>query len=228
MLRNRIKTLLFSLKIYDRVAQPLRAVYFPYKHFKVRKNAGRVLRELNEILSEHTEDYWLAYGTLLGYIRDGGIIRGDIDLDIGLKPSPGSDLAQILKAKGAYLNRETLVEGRVMLQQFYYQGIDFDLFYYYPVQEGKIQTHIWFPEDYSLPQKVSYREGKGHLVETTFTDITTREIRFLGAPFRAPVEAGRMLAEHYGEDFMTPDPNWSHDEEISSVVVNKPFEIRFA
>ena len=44
----------------------------------------RNLRKVKEILDESGVDYWLDYGTLLGAYREGKIIEGDYDSDLGV------------------------------------------------------------------------------------------------------------------------------------------------
>lgn len=43
-----------------------------------------LFRVVNGLLREAEVDYWLTYGTLLGYHRDGRILSHDVDVDIGV------------------------------------------------------------------------------------------------------------------------------------------------
>lgn len=62
-----------------------------YRPFKPHRNHAAIQEKLttlfqvtNQFLSQLEIEYWLAYGTLLGYYRDGTIIEGDRDIDFGL------------------------------------------------------------------------------------------------------------------------------------------------
>src|SRR5260221_3266175 len=49
-----------------------------------QKILRRCLREVCDILNRGGVDYWCDYGTLLGYYRDGDVIRTDYDIDLCL------------------------------------------------------------------------------------------------------------------------------------------------
>lgn len=51
---------------------------------KQRAELRRFFLGLNAFLQSLDIDYWLAYGTLLGYHRDHDLILGDADIDFGL------------------------------------------------------------------------------------------------------------------------------------------------
>ena len=55
-------------------------------HGAARRQARlqEVFRITNRFLRHLQVDYWLVYGTLLGYYRHGDVIRGDWDIDFGV------------------------------------------------------------------------------------------------------------------------------------------------
>ena len=56
----------------------------PNHRQKARADLRQFYLGLNAYLQELDVDYWLAYGTLLGYFRDRDLILGDSDIDFGL------------------------------------------------------------------------------------------------------------------------------------------------
>jgi len=52
---------------------------------KARADLRQFYLGLNAYLQALEVDYWLAYGTLLGYFRDRDLILGDSDIDFGLR-----------------------------------------------------------------------------------------------------------------------------------------------
>ena len=71
--------------------------YFYQKYFnkKLKKNIQKknelfkengllTFKELGKILNDNNIKYWLCYGTLLGYVRENGLLKHDFDFDIGL------------------------------------------------------------------------------------------------------------------------------------------------
>jgi len=85
----------------------------------------------NTFLHELGVDYWLAYGTLLGYYREKGILKHDIDLDYG---APESSFDKIWNNKHL-LPRElrlynTSFKHRGPKLFFSYKGFDADIYFY--------------------------------------------------------------------------------------------------
>jgi len=225
-MKNSIKTLLYKLGIYDGARNIIKKIYYPYKYYRVKQSVKPILKILKEVFDKQCQDYWLDYGTLLGYVRNGQIIKNDIDLDFGIIINGNFSLQEILKEHNIYLIQRTIVEGKITLEQYNYKDIGFDIFYYRKEGE-KIVTNIWFPTEYTLPQKVLYEQGKGSLSETTFTLFKTEEIEFYSMPFRVPVNRDLYLKEHFGDDYMIPNPNWSYKDEKNRVNIEKEFKVEF-
>lgn len=51
--------------------------------------------DFDRILTEHRIPYWLDYGTLLGVVRDKGLLRKDGDIDVGMFDSSWEDLSSV-------------------------------------------------------------------------------------------------------------------------------------
>jgi hypothetical protein len=49
----------------------------------IRERLAQVFKTTNRFLNDLGVEYWLVYGTLLGYYRNGDLIRGDWDIDFG-------------------------------------------------------------------------------------------------------------------------------------------------
>lgn len=64
----------------------------------VRAELEGVYRATNRLLADLGVEYWLAYGTLLGYHREGGLIAGDWDIDFG---APEREYSRIWAARAA-------------------------------------------------------------------------------------------------------------------------------
>lgn len=225
-MKEKIKSLLYRLGIYNLVRKIVIKIYYPYKSYQIRKEAQEILTRVRSVLEEHSEDYWLDYGTLLGFAREGKIIKGDLDLDFGTMVSLGKDMKDFFEKEQIFLVQRTLVDGTITMEQYRYKNIDFDIFYYRKVG-SKFITNVWLANNYDQPQKVSYTEGKGVLGETTFSSFTTKDIFFYDVPFKIPENYEFYLYEHFGEDFMIPNPNFTHDDEINKVAVKKDFEVIF-
>jgi len=79
-----------------------------------------LLLEATKILDSGYIDYWLAFGTLLGFYRDGDIIPEDTDIDLSILIKDENDIPQIVKAfskKYKYI-RSVVKDGEQMQSAF--------------------------------------------------------------------------------------------------------------
>lgn len=224
-MKEKVKILLFKLGIYNTARSIIKKIYYPYKNYRIRSKASIILKKMYKVFEEHTEDYWLDYGTLLGYVREGKIIKGDLDLDFGVFCD--KSLADYLKDEDIYLKEQTIVEGIIAAEQYYYEDIGFDVFYYRESKNNTMVTNVWLALDYSIPQKQIYEQQKGELGETIFTKIETKKIKFYNVDFKVPLNSDKYLKEHFGNDYMTPNPNFSHEDEINRKKIDKEFKVIF-
>ena len=227
MNKAKIKEFLHSIGVYNTIRKLIIKIYYPYKNYKIKSNAKDILERVGRVFESNSLDYWLDYGTLLGYIREGKIIKGDLDLDFGVIMQDSSkSLKDDLKKEQIYITQQTFVDGILTTEQYKYKDIGFDIFYYR--KEGdKFITNIWLPNDYSMPQKVSYKNANGKLYETTFSAFGTKKINFYGVAFNIPKDSDNYLKEHYGDDYMIPNPNFSHKDEKNIKAVKKDFKVIF-
>ncbi len=224
-MKNKIKILLNDLGIYNIARKIIIKVFYPCKYYKIRRNVQDILLLIKPVFEKSTLDWWLDYGTLLGCIREGGVIRNDIDLDFGIIEKKGS-LRRDMEKAGVALTSKTTVDGIITLEQYDINGIGFDVFFYRK-EDDKLVTNIWLANDSSMPQKVAYEKSLGALSETTFTCVNTKKIEFYGVNCRVPKNYDLYLREHFGDNYMTPNSNWSRDDEKNRVEIKKEFIVEF-
>jgi len=72
---------------------------FPGDHYRIKRHAAlvRLFHTANRFLREAGVDYWLHFGTLLGYYREGAIMMHDTDIDLGL---PEREAARVWRERG--------------------------------------------------------------------------------------------------------------------------------
>lgn len=136
---------------------------------------------------------FLTYGTLLGHYRDGGFIKHDWDIDLGMLEGDipkmpllidavrkkGYLLARESKHRMAFSDRDNLVH------------LDID---YYFNKEGKMVHYV-----YNVKKKELYTFSYPPDIFRSFTEVKfLNDIRSF-----APVDAERFLTETYG-DWRTP------------------------
>ncbi len=131
----------------------------------------------NSFLKDLGVEYWLSYGTLLGWYREGGIIAHDIDIDY----AASSDMYErILKDEdklpvGLKLF-DTSENHKGPKLYFSYKGFDADIYFYekregmmYPTLISSIPSDmIEFPEEWIYPlREVSFLNNQTYVPSNT-------------------------------------------------------------
>lgn len=151
-----------------------------YRHKELRKLALSVIPKLNE----HKINYWVDYGTLLGIIREGDIIKHDEDVDICLIPDEnlGKKLQTIvdeIKENKYYLEYHTWGAYRIRKNILVYA----DLYIMELKDNHYVDISGKLPLD--LAGNFTYIDWKGISV-------------------RVPEKIHETLVWRYGKDYMTP------------------------
>ena len=78
----------------------------------------------------------LAFGTLLGAVREGRFLRHDYDLDFGVELDTNEDWAKLtacMEAAGFTILRQFSLRGTITEQAYDADGFTFDIFGFMPV-----------------------------------------------------------------------------------------------
>jgi len=82
--------------------------------------SNRVFKDVIDVLNENDVHYFLDYGTLLGFVREGEFVKRDFDIDITILSNSFSDLKKIYNTL-KQLDKKGLRFGRAFLK---HNGID--------------------------------------------------------------------------------------------------------
>lgn len=152
------------------------------------------LQEISGILAENDIGHFPAAGTLLGFVRHGGPLPHDRDVDIGvIRDADGSpDIAAILRD-----HPDTLMPRGARSGDRYFgftlKGVAIDIFLHDRIDGG-------------LVCGVSDVAGD---IQWRFSDFTLTAATFEGMRWSIPDSAERYLAESYGETWRTPDKGFA-------------------
>lgn len=211
------------------VKMALRPFYYGFKEMSQKrknrlfcKNALAVLMLFDKCCEENAIKYTLAFGTLLGAIREQGFIKHDLDIDVCVWNSEYSEnIPNSLRKYGFKLTHTFLVDnGKLGREETYFlDGVSIDIFYFYEkmndypyccdfLMYGNSPTFRKSMELYGkvLPRRIELPMSKER-----------KKVRFETIELYIPENAVEILAFRYGEDYMTPKPNWnikSHDAHI--------------
>lgn len=158
----------------------------------------RNLVDAIDILQASGKRYWLNDGTLLGYYREGNILRHDKDFDFGLKIEDVDmelveafikERFQICWLWGKYQNNLQI--------SFRRNGIPFDIFMFYSDKEKNETYHY-----------THFR--KGGLFCYKYEPFTTTQVKWFGHDVMIPQDPEKHLVQKYGMLWSIPIKNWSN------------------
>lgn len=149
------------------------------------------------------------FGTLLGFVRDGGFMSHDIDLDMGviLDDVSYETFHNALTAGGFKLWRRYCIGSRVVEESYYYthngSKIKCD-FNYYETTPDFSRTWLFYRD----PEKV-YGRNTRNIVEMRYSPILgVKTMDVDGHPIPVPLDPERLLREKYGDGWTTKDTGW--------------------
>lgn len=100
--------------------------YHPYGNtdpFKLSKLADDLLSEYWDIAESVGIKTFLLYGTCLGFVRDGGYIEGDNDIDVGIIGEKDELIAKLIKGgfidKGIWTVNAHFLKYNILLDVFF-------------------------------------------------------------------------------------------------------------
>jgi len=156
--------------------------------------AHTALLALKSALEVEHVPFFLAYGTLLGIVRDGDLLPHDKDMDVGLPWDVSREaLVRALTEKHGFsrFGRHTPENDAWLIPLVHREtGISIDLFFFKPDGDALLSGF------HHLPVPLLWRFGH----------FTTRPLEFLGHTWQVPDPPERFFQEIYGPDWRTPDP----------------------
>lgn len=208
----------------------LKPIYYPYKNWlKQRRNkqfqlhALEVLKKFDECMEQGGFGYTLAFGTLLGAIREKGFIKNDLDIDIWIWESEKtSEITKSMINDGFKLEHSFEIEDGKLGREdtFAYNNISLDIFYIYP-PVNKYPYCCDFLAANEAPTFASSMKKYGYVntrrFELPFSKERTR-ILFEGISLYAPTNSTELLKLRYGKDYMIPNPKWTTAKNSEFVV----------
>ncbi len=172
------------------------------------------LREAVAAAEECGGHLFLAFGSLLGAYREKGFIPSDFDLDTGLLSGERSEaLMSAMRRHGFCHLRQYYIgsTGRVCEDKFDYKGVHLDVHYFYKNQAGDLYCDLCLPHESKPWREANATDGFPSIVRSCPDSPLSRH-DFLGISLYLPDKAEEWLKVLYGENFMTPDPNWTMND----------------
>lgn len=196
------------------------SIYKKHKIELMQKNGDYVIGIIQNLLSEKNIAFFFDMGTLLGIIREGKLLKHDMDIDVAVyvdSEKEKKDLRDFLLNRGCSLHKAFEVEGVGLVEESYIiESIKFDINYYIK-RENKDLCYLLFRN----PEKV-YLDKSMDVVELTCDSIQSIEkTKFNGIDINIPKDAKQYLATRYGDNWSVPDKNYVYWQGNSARKVDK-------
>ena len=199
----------------------LKPLYYRYKdsvkekrNKAFKENAIVLLEDFNKSMSSIHIEYSLAYGSMLGAVREHGFIKHDLDLDVFIWIDDFSDdIQDVLTKNGFKLEHRFLVEnGKLGREETYSKyDISIDIFYVYPAIDKYPYTCAFYPFGDAVTWEQSLRKYGKLLAQRWDTPISRDyiEVDFENIKAKIPTNYDEFLRFSYGDDYMIPNPNYN-------------------
>jgi len=171
----------------------------------VQKNGMQVLYDANMAFKKVGVEYFADFGTLLGLVREKGLIANDLDVDVGIFLNDVSldTFNYALYSKGFKILREYYYEGNIVGQSWMYMDVKLGICFYQ--REGKnMKGHLFFKNP---GQK--YIKNHRNVVELYYSLVKEyKNIKIDGKSYVIPKNDIQIIEEKYGKNWKVPDKDW--------------------
>lgn len=173
----------------------------------LQKFGFEICMQINKALCKTNFIWFYTYGSLLGLIREGQLLKHDRDIDIGIiedKNFSWKELETTLEKNGFELLHQFLLNPKITERTYVYKNIRIDFFLYSNNKE--IATSYVYFRKPSYQYKDNLEFSVSALKSHKIIKIKTLEIE--GSQYKVPENSEEYLADIYGKSWKIPNPNW--------------------
>ncbi len=226
MIGNLLKILKGLSLRYPRLHMVIAPFFRPltsYVYQKERKRKNKIFQEyalealtlFDDSMRRAGVEYTLAFGSILGAIREHGFIKHDLDIDtaVWIDDFTPSIIQELEKAGFVWVFEHMVDEGKLGREDtFEYRGVRIDIFYLYPpINQYPYCCDFLYEDGMKENQRLPRR------IEVPFSR-ERRKVPFENIEVYVPANAEEFCAFRYGPDYMVPNPSWSWIEEHDALV----------
>lgn len=184
-----------------------------------QKNGLKVLETFDFVMTKNGYKYSLAFGTMLGAVREKGFITYDADIDVFVWIEDYcQSLLDCLLKNGFTISHTFTVENDKYAKELtiMLDGVQIDIFFIYPPLDDRIYPYccdfVVHPD--CLSREHSVRKHGGLLPRRLEMPMSREIVRVPFESLYLPIlaNAHEFLYYRYGKDYMTPNPEWVNDE----------------
>ncbi|MCR5502326.1 MAG: hypothetical protein K6F53_04915 [Lachnospiraceae bacterium] len=187
---------------------------------KIKKEAKRVLTQMNglkylaqvnEKLGELDLISFADFGTLLGIVRENGLLKNDLDVDVGvlaLSDEVFAKVEQTLSGMGFHKHKEITIRGAIKKQAYRKHHVTVDIEYYFPDADSALMYCYLF---YIPPDSTDYDHRKC-VIKKCPRVTETEKVSIHRQTVLIPRNPEKILEYKYGTNWKIPDKGWVYWE----------------
>ena len=177
----------------------------------IKKNGMDCLAEIDRGFKAVDCNYWIDFGTLLGFHREGHLLSHDFDIDISIMQDEYTDgLKNCLKKRGFQLQKEYYAFDKLVEQSWRWKGVYVDLFMYQK-KEDKIFPYFFYTDKTVQESRVQagiYRFAGLDARSVFLPPVKPIAKKFGELSLMVPEDTDTHLKTIYGKNYMIPDKDW--------------------
>lgn len=185
-------------------------------------NGSEILRKVHDAFTVAGYAYYVCDGTLLGIIREGRILKNDIDIDFTVPPGATTPLQvlDLVSNLGFEFFWAWSYEGKIANMAFQYKDVHIDFDFLLPENNG------WSQLLFTKLEGVKYPDNRRWSVLArsmpVVTRITNRYVEAYGFEVSVPENTDEYLTASYG-NWRVPDSTWREKNltKVSSTWIKK-------
>lgn len=201
-------------KLYNQYVNSKKNKRFKAGCLLLQEKGLETIKAFDKVMSTNGFNYTLAFGTLLGAIREHGFIKHDDDIDfIMWYKDYNEDLIPLLEKAGFKLISSFSIDNDKYGKEdtFIYNGILVDIYYMYELDDFQYPCCTWYinqPDCCSRKRSVQKYGGLAVLrIELPISHETIR-VSFYDTYLPVPKNYDEVLQCRYGDDYMIPIPGY--------------------
>lgn len=181
-------------------------------------NSLKILFLTMKVFKENNLKGFPAFGTLLGLIREGNLLKHDLDFGI------------VVNEKFTWKKVIDSFEGNgfVFSHSFSHDGIVREMTFYSPISRYITVDFFAFVEDNGCFSKYGYiqnPDGENYLVAQErlpyFSDFN--EVTIAGVNVSVPSNSEELLEATYTKNWKQPNPSWGYDEKPNRRILEQVY-----